>query len=132
MWGTCNDTSKLLASMVSSGAVDHVAMLIDFGVDVNAPTFTEWGDTLLHATCDSVKLFLEARPPYVAEQRRAAAVALLLIRAGADVNALNPRGQTPLDYAEISGFHQVAEVLGRHGAKTSEELKAEAAGSGKR
>ena len=57
-------------------------------------------------------------------------VAELLIAKGADVNAIVASGQyqgkTPLDAAIQVGRPEVADLLRKHGAKTAEELKAEA------
>ena len=44
----------------------------------------------------------------------------LLIEKGADVNAKDQKGKTPLDTA----YGQTADLLRKHGAKTSEELDA--------
>ena len=51
---------------------------------------------------------------------------------GADVNAKDERGQTPVDYAErVNAFHsterkkETIALLRKHGGKTGEELKAE-------
>ena len=41
---------------------------------------------------------------------------------GADVNAKNDVGMTPLDWA--NSYPEIAELLRKHGGKTSEELKA--------
>ena len=59
----------------------------------------------------------------------------LLISKGADVNAKNDVGHTPLDWAKQlfddytpeakAAIKETAELLRKHGAKTSEELKAE-------
>ena len=50
-------------------------------------------------------------------------IAELLIAKGADVNANKLYGETPLDSAR---FHpETADLLRKHGGKTSEELKAE-------
>ena len=49
----------------------------------------------------------------------------LLITAGADVNAVNLRGQTALDLAESKEQKEIADLLRKHGAKTGEEFKAE-------
>jgi len=47
----------------------------------------------------------------------------LLIAAGADVNAKDDKGRTPLDRAV--GYTETADLLRKHGGKTAEELKAE-------
>jgi ankyrin repeat protein len=53
-------------------------------------------------------------------------IAELLITKGADVNAKNkPNGWTPLDWTGINDDHATANLLRKHGGKTSEELKAE-------
>ena len=48
-------------------------------------------------------------------------IAELLIAEGADVNAQGVDGATPLDWAD----GETADLLRKHGGKTSEELKAE-------
>ena len=45
----------------------------------------------------------------------------LLIAKGADLNAKDDAGTTPLDWA----YGETADLLRKHGGKTSEELKAE-------
>ncbi|MDP6417437.1 MAG: ankyrin repeat domain-containing protein, partial [Gammaproteobacteria bacterium] len=47
----------------------------------------------------------------------------LLINAGADVNAKDRHGITPLDAARFN--RETADLLRKHGGKTGEELKAE-------
>jgi ankyrin repeat protein len=49
----------------------------------------------------------------------------LLIAKGADVNAKAVTGETPLDSAIKSKNTETANLLRKHGGKTSEELKAE-------
>ena len=48
------------------------------------------------------------------------------LAAGADVNAKNNYGNTPLDVAIKRKRTETADLLRKHGGKTGEELKAEA------
>jgi cytohesin len=50
-------------------------------------------------------------------------IAKLLIVKGADVNAKDVEGQTPLDWAEEEKHKEIASLLRKHGGKTGEELK---------
>ena len=52
-------------------------------------------------------------------------IAELLIDAGADVNAKDDDGTTPLDRAIQLGHPEIADLLRQHGGKTLGELKAE-------
>ena len=52
-------------------------------------------------------------------------VAELLIANGVDVNAKKNNGRTLLDLAELTAHKETADLLRKHGGKTSEELKAE-------
>jgi len=52
-------------------------------------------------------------------------VAELLIAKGADVNAKDEDGETPLYYAIARQNPKTADLLRKHGGKTGEELKAE-------
>ena len=49
----------------------------------------------------------------------------LLIAKGADVNAKDGYGNTPLDWALKYKHPKIADLLRKHGGKTSEELKAQ-------
>jgi ankyrin repeat protein len=44
-------------------------------------------------------------------------MAALLVTKGADVNAKNDAGLTPLDFAEQKGLSQIVELLRKHGAR---------------
>jgi len=49
----------------------------------------------------------------------------LLLTNGADVNAKNDEGGTPLDWGECcAAKKEVVDLLRKHGGKTGEELKA--------
>jgi ankyrin repeat protein len=52
-------------------------------------------------------------------------IAELLIAEGADVNANDDDGDTPLDYAIGENHTETADLLRKHGGKTGEALKAE-------
>jgi len=80
-----------------------VELLINEGADVNAKN--KWGGTPLHAAATNGKK----------------ETVELLIAADADVNAKAKDGKTPLDMANGA----IADLLRKHGGKTSEELKAE-------
>ena len=47
------------------------------------------------------------------------------IAAGADVNAKDVNGYTPLDWAVFNKDTKTVDILRKHGCKTGEELKAE-------
>ena len=47
------------------------------------------------------------------------------IAAGADVNAKDMNGYTPLDWAIFNKDTKTVDLLRKHGGKTGEELKAE-------
>ena len=46
---------------------------------------------------------------------------------GADVNAKNEDGETPLDFTKQTKQKAIADLLRKHGGKTGEELKVEGA-----
>ena len=52
-------------------------------------------------------------------------IAKLFIANGADVNAKDDDGDTPLDEAILRNRTEIADLLRKHSGKTGEELKAE-------
>ena len=64
-------------------------------------------------------------PLYQAVRNGQKEIAELLITNGADVNAKDEDGETPLYYAIARQNPKTADLLRKHGGKTSEELKAE-------
>ena len=52
-------------------------------------------------------------------------IAELLIAEGANVNAKDDDGDTPLDQAILDKQTEIADLLRKHGGKTGEELEAE-------
>ena len=84
------------------GHFEIAELLIASRADVNANTYIT-GTSLHWAAAERKKEIVE-----------------LLIEKGADVNAKDQKGKTPLDTA----YGQTADLLSKHGAKTSEELDA--------
>ena len=96
---------------VHNDDIEEVKEFLAAGTDVNAKN--KYGVTpLLGAAASGHKEIVE-----------------LLIAKGADVNAIDADGKTPLDWAahpdNPNDSAETAALLRKHGAKTSEELKAE-------
>jgi ankyrin repeat protein len=91
------------------GHNEIVELLIANGADVNARN--QWGRTPLHQAANGHNEIAE-----------------LLITKGADVNAKIEDGGTPLDMAiflkQTLNHTETADLLRKHGGKTSAELKA--------
>ena len=98
------DSIQVAASV---GNIQAVKQHLAAGTDVNAKEEDLLGWTPLHYAVSLV--YLE--------------VAELLIAKGADVNAKNDGGETPLDKAKNKP--KITDLLRKHGGKTGEELKAE-------
>jgi len=89
-----------------TGNIEAVKQHLAAGTDVNAKASRGW--TPLHSVATKE-------------------IAELLIAKGADVNAKIEDGKTPLDLAIHLKRTETADLLRKHGGKTGEELKAEAA-----
>jgi ankyrin repeat protein len=110
--GKTSDWLKAAESIhiaAKAGHIEAVKKHLAEGADVNGRGGVFEGDTpLLHAVMNSRKEIVE-----------------LLITNGADVNAKDADGFTPLDTAINSQHTEIADLLRKHGGKTGEELKAE-------
>jgi len=73
----------------------------------------------------NAKGYRERTPLHDAAYRGHKEIVELLIDAGADVNAKNNSGETPLDMGIQLKQTEIADLLRKHGGKTGEELKAE-------
>ena len=104
---------------IEYGHTEIAEVLIAKGADVNARNYGEW--TPLHTAAD--------RSQGTAANISHKEIIELLIAKGANVNAKitsGPiRGYTPLYLAVINNNTEIADLLRKHGGKTSEELKAE-------
>jgi serine/threonine-protein phosphatase 6 regulatory ankyrin repeat subunit B len=100
----------LTLAVADGGHKEIAELLITEGADVNGKDDSYGGGTPLHmATIQDRK-----------------EVAELLIAKGSDVNAMDNDGQTPLDWTIIFDDNdETADLLRKHGGKTSEELKTE-------
>ena len=97
-----NDGLTPLCSAVAGCKKKIIELLIAKGADVNAKSIHEF--TPLHSAVEDGRTIITE----------------LLITRVADVNSINEEGETPLNLAEDK---KLADLLRKHGGKTSEELK---------
>jgi len=122
---------------VSRGHKESTELLIAEGVDVNAKDsdgvaplhmaihlgYKEVAELLIAEGADvNAKDNNRRTSLHYAAFKGHKEIAELLIAEGADVSAKNENGYTPLDMADDK---ETADLLRKHGGKTSEELKAE-------
>ena len=96
--------ASVIPSVPVATAEEAVKQHLATGADVNAKNERRW------------------TPLHIATTKE---IAELLIAAGADVNAKDKIGRVPLDAAIYGKKPETADLLRKHGGKTSEELKAE-------
>jgi ankyrin repeat protein len=91
-----------------NGNIEAVKQPLAAGTDVNVKGGFADGTPLHYASANGHKGIVE-----------------LLIAKGANVNANDEDGETPLDWAILLNQSETANFLRKHGGKTGEELKAE-------
>ncbi|MHC4660276.1 MAG: ankyrin repeat domain-containing protein [Planctomycetota bacterium] len=111
-----------------NGQLDVAKFLISKGAGVNLATSD--GNTPLHYAStghsyDIIALRWARRTEYWSDLDGYLDVIKLLLDSGAELNAENTVGETPLDCAGLKQNSRLAELLRSHGGKTEDELEAE-------
>lgn len=108
---------RALGLAVISGNLEVVKFLISIGVDINQKE-SEFDDTPLHIAVEGSSIaysHIEDETNEIPEID----IIKFLVENNADVNALNNRNKTPLDY---SWYTEIGEILTKAGGKRSNEL----------
>jgi ankyrin repeat protein len=94
-----------------------VAALVKHGARLDIPN--NQGITPVMAAAGMGSVDADTRGVYTTEDtpQRSIATLDILLKAGADVNSADPRGQTPLHAAAFWGWNSTVEYLVAHGAK---------------
>ena len=134
--GLANWTPLHLAARNRNGEI--VELLIENGAYLNTYTSPGFGGTPLDVSDGEIAKLLRKHGGKTGAELTEASDALIraarkgdieavkhAIAAGADVNAKNMIGETPLDYAVFWEESEIAKLLRKHGGKTKKELKAE-------
>lgn len=116
--------SRKLALEVELGRAERVRKLLEMGANSNAPIRPSWRvPTKKGARRSELERKLEViargdeRPLlFLAVEKGFAEVAKLLLEYGADANAADEEGRTPLHVAAERGYAEIAKILLDHGA----------------
>ena len=115
-WGGYNEVVKLLITKEADLNAE----------DVNGKTPIDWAKG---KTADLLRKYggktSEELSIHVAAERGNITVVKQHLAAGENVNAKDRAGKTPLDRSITNYQSETADLLRKHGGKTSEELKAE-------
>ena len=116
-------TRLSIALAVVAVLLTLVAIVASITVDVAKKDYEDTSEAIDKGDASAVRSFLlrvadvNATVLHNAAQYRHTEIAKLLIDKGADVNAKDMSGDTPLDLADINNHQDIATLLRVHGAK---------------
>ena len=112
-----NNGKTALHSAAWYGDLEVVRVLLDYKIDVNPRCNNNW--TAIHGVSNGPHSFFPVTPHY--GPRLLPDATRLLLEHGADINAQNKDGRTPLHVAAENGRVEVVRVLHEHGANIGAE-----------